>query len=236
MFGPAGVSLVVDKGQTGTRGNNILISQGNPNVSGNLAVEPIESDLAIDINQDSPSYLYLYRFSNSSWTPLLRLIPNSISLNKDVLFVDGSATINVQLPVPPGIIITGDVADRVDIQYSIVGYTDDINYNPTEADIFEQFLADTTIEYDAGDDYFGEDPNFFDQIIDGGSEPDILPSASIPDEALNSPIASFFEIDSAVIDQGVVNLQLTFNSILYFGNAWGPFQGEKTLHLVITVV
>lgn len=251
FYGPNSTSVVVDKGTTGIRGNNIFVSQGEPN--SNLSGNFIHGDLAIDISTSSPTYLFIYRYESrvisgnsvdawylnlieNSAQSIIRLIPNSISLNEEVLFVDGSATVSVQLPIPPGIEITGDIADRIDIQHSIADYTEDINFTPQEADIFDQFLAQENVEYDGGDSYFGEDPGFFDEILDGGSEPDLLPSASIPEAAINSPISSFFTTDNANIAQGVINLDITFNSIFYFGNNWSPLQGDKTIHLVITVV
>ena len=251
FYGPNSTSVIVDKGTVGLRGNNIFVSQGDPN--SNLSGSFIYGDLAIDISTSSPTYLFMYRYESrliganlvDAWylnliegssQSILRLIPNSISLNEEVLFVDGSATVSVQIPVPPGIEITGNIADRVDIQYSIAGYTEDITSTPQEADVFEQFLAQNTVQYDAGDSYFGEDPTFFDTILDGGSEPDLLPSASIPDAAINSPISSFFVVDNANIAQNLINLDVTFNSVFYFGNTWSPLQGDKTIHLVITVV
>ena len=53
-------------------------------------------------------------------------------------------------------------------------------------DVFDLFLDDTTIEYDGGDSYFGSSSSFFDEVIDGGDPPTLLPSiptTKIPDHA-----------------------------------------------------
>lgn len=46
-------------------------------------------------------------------------------------------------------------------------------------DVFELFEQDDTIEYDGGDSYFGNNASFFDEIIDGGDPPTLLPSISV---------------------------------------------------------
>jgi len=240
FFGPSSTSVALDPGIRGERGNAVLTSRGNPNIPGLVTQALVPFDLCIDVNPESPTYSFLFRYQlqddNLVWIPILRLNASSISVNKDVFFVDGTTSVNLQVPVPAGIEITGDIRDRLDLQYSIVGYTDDISYTPEEESAFEQFLAEENVQYDGGDDYFGEDPEFFDQTIDGGDPPTLLPSASIPDEALNSPISSFFEISEANIAGGIINLVVDFESILFFGGSWSPLQGEKILHLVITVV
>lgn len=148
MSGPAGVSVIVDKGQTGVRGNNILLSKGNPNIPGNLSIQPIDMDLAIDIDRSSPTYLFLYRLENLLWKPLFRLVPNSVSLNEEAFFINGQANLSLQIPIPPGIDIGPNILEKIDIQYSLASYTEDIAYNPQEEDLSEQLSYEDSSFYD----------------------------------------------------------------------------------------
>lgn len=136
LSGPSSVQVVVDKGSKGERGNNILLSRGNPNIPGNLQGTPIEFDLAIDIDSSSPTYLFLYRYMDTevssdpliitlAWQPLLRLIPNSIAINQDTVFQNGLTQVTVQVPIPPGVNLpdvpgVNDIPQLLDIQHSIV--------------------------------------------------------------------------------------------------------------------
>ena len=54
--------------------------------------------------------------------------------------------------------------------------------------------------------------------------------------ALQNPISSFFAVTGLSVVGGIANLQLTFFAIEYNSGIWIPLQGEKTVHLVITVV
>lgn len=200
LSGPSSVQVVVDKGQKGERGNNILLSRGNPNAPGNLQGTPIEFDLAIDIDNTSLSYLFMYRYMNTeissdpliiglAWEPVLRLIPNSIAINQDVFFQNGSTQVTVQIPIPPGVNLPAvpgveDIPQILDIQHSVVNK-----------------IQETT--------------------------------------DVQNPIASNLVIASdedIVINGDTVTLTITIGGVEILGGTTLPIQGNKTIHLVITVV
>jgi len=56
-------------------------------------------------------------------------------------------------------------------------------------DVFDLFEQDDTIEYDGGDNYFGNDASFFDEVIDGGDPPTLLPS--VPVQKIPDHLASY---------------------------------------------
>jgi len=196
FYGPNSTAVVVDKGTTGVRGNNIFISQGEPN--SNLTGDFVEGDLAIDILTSSPTYLFMYRYetrivnsvSITAWylnliegsdQSILRLIPNSASRNVDTTFTLGLATATVQIAIPTTFQGGGNLSDSLDIQYSIANDTD----------------ISTEIQ---------------------------------------NPISSFFAITDSSIVNNVATLELSFSAVELNGGFWVPLQGQKTIHLVITVV
>lgn len=137
ISGPASVLVEADIGQPGIRGNNIILSDGDPNVPGNISQEPIQYDIAVNIKVDDPAYLFLYYYDEIvinpgppevkafAWVPKFRLIPNALSRNVDVTFVNGQATASVTAPIPPNISIDpGAPEENIDLQYNIVNRVD----------------------------------------------------------------------------------------------------------------
>jgi len=192
LSGPTSVVVESDIGQPGRRSSTIFLSKGSPNIPGNLqGIDlPLEYDLAIDIDPESASYLFLHYYEKITidptlgieqlvWVPKLRLIPNSISKNEDTTFTNGVAIINLQLPIPPG--FQGDIQDSLFIQHNVANR--------------------------------------------------ISESTSVQD-----PISSFFAVTALSISGGAANMQLTISAMQYSSDIWIPLQGQKTVHLVITVV
>jgi len=196
FYGPNSIFVVVDKGASGVRGNNIFVSQGEPN--SNLSGDFVEGDLAIDISTSSPTYLFVYRYETriinsfpiTAWylnlidgsaQSIVRLIPNSASRNANTTFVQGQAVVTVQIAIPAAFSNGGSLTESLDIQYSIVN--------------------DTDISTDA-----------------------------------QNPISSFFAVTNSSVVNNVATLELAFSAIELNSGSWIPLQGQKTIHLVITVV
>lgn len=192
FYGPNSISVVADKGPSGTRGNLFFLSQGEPNL--NLSGDFIDGDIAIDIDTSSPTYLFIYRYETrssitawylnlleSSPSSLIRLIPNSASRNQDATFVAGQTAITAQFPLPATFDSGSDLASSIDIQYSIVNDVD----------------VSTDIQ---------------------------------------NPISSFFAITNSSIVNNVASIDLAFSAVELSQGFWVPLQGQKTIHLVITVV
>lgn len=194
LSGPASVLVQTDIGQPGIRGNIIHLSDGDPNTPGNLEQDPIQYDLAINIDTQDTGYLFLYYYDEVvvshgppevkalAWVPKFRLVPNSLSKNENVTFVNGQATASITAPVPPNVSIdTNSPEDSIDLQYNIVNRID----------------LSTSVQ---------------------------------------NPISSFFYIDSLTVNNGFATIQFVFNAIELNSGSWVPVVGEKTMHLVITVV
>jgi len=196
FYGPSSTSVVVDKGISGVRGNNVFVSQGEPN--SNLSGDFVEGDLAIDISTSSPTYLFVYRYETrivnenalTAWylnliddsaQSIVRLIPNSASRNANTTFVQGQASVTVQIAIPAAFSNGGSLTESLDIQYSIVN-------NTTQS---------TDIQ---------------------------------------NPISSFFAVTNSTIVNNVATLELAFSAVELDSGLWIPLQGQKTIHLVITVV
>lgn len=196
FYGPNSTSVVVDKGARGVRGNNIFVSQGEPN--SNLSGDFVEGDLAIDISTSSTTYLFVYRYEtrlvsgnaliawylnliDDSAQSIVRLIPNSASRNANTTFVQGQAAVTVQIAIPAAFSNGGSLTESLDIQYNIVNDTN--------------------------------------QSTD-----------------IQNPISSFFAVTNSSIANNVATLELAFSAVELISGSWIPLQGQKTIHLVITVV
>lgn len=182
LSGPSSVIVEADIGKPGVRGNIIHLSDGDPNVSGNIEATPIQYDLAININTSDAGYLFLYYFENNVWLPKFRLTPNSLSKNQDVTFVNGQATASITALIPSNVLIDPLApADSIDLQYNI-GNRIDLSTN------------------------------------------------------VQNPMSSFYYINSLTVNNGFATIEFIFNAIELDEGSWVPVTGEKTMHLVITVV
>lgn len=187
LSGPSSVLVQTDIGQPGERGNIIHLSQGDPNVPGNIDQDPIQYDLAINVDTQDAGYLFLYYYDQVApqtlaWVPKFRLIPNALSKNENVTFVNGQATVSITAPVPPNVAIDPLAPqDSIDLQYNI------------------------------------------------GNRIDLS-------TAVQNPMSSFFYINSLTVNNGFATIEFVFNAIELNSGVWVPVVGEKTMHLVITVV
>jgi hypothetical protein len=138
LGGPESITLDLDFGPQGERGSEFFVGNGNPNSNPeNIPVTPKVFDMYINLLPSDPDeeYLYLYQYQNVSgedtWTPLVKLIPNTYSTNRVVTFVDGEKSINVQVSklVPPSL-ISSITSDKFNVQYSISG-----SLNPVSSSI-----------------------------------------------------------------------------------------------------
>lgn len=192
LSGPTSVVVETDIGPQGRRSSLILLSRGDPNVPGNLQtlVPPLQHDMAIDTDPNSLTYLFLFYYElvtinpqlgiqQLAWVPKLRLIPSSVSKNVDTTFVNGIASANLQLPIPPG--FQGDIQSSLFVQHSIANK-----------------ISVTT--------------------------------------QLQNPLSTFFAVTGLAVVNGVASIDFLFSAIEYNSGFWVPLQGEKTIHLVITVV
>lgn len=53
---------------------------------------------------------------------------------------------------------------------------------------------------------------------------------------LQNPVSGFFGLAGVSVVNGIANLDIIFSMLEYNSGFWLPLQGEKTVHLVITVV
>ena len=182
LSGPSSVVVESDIGKPGIRGNIIHLSDGDPNVSGNIEAEVIQYDLAINIKPGDSGYLFLYYYENNAWYPKLRLIPNSLSKNQNVSFVNGQTTASITAAVPPNVVIDPlSPQDSINLEYNIANRID----------------LTTNVQ---------------------------------------NPISSFYAITGLNVTNGFATIDFLFNAVELNSGSWVPLQGEKTLHLVITVV
>lgn len=190
LSGPSAVVVEADIGKPGIRGNIIHLSDGDPNVPGNINADIIRYDIAINIKTEDPGYLFLYYYDQVegapagtlAWIPQFRLIPNSLSKNQDVTFVNGQATASITAAIPPNVSIDPlSPQDSISLEHNIVNRID----------------LSTSVQ---------------------------------------NPISSFYAITGLNVVNGFATIDLLFNAVELNSGSWLPVQGEKTLHLVITVV
>lgn len=190
LGGPSSIVVEADIGQPGIRGNGIFLSEGEPNVPGNIEGTPIQYDLGINADPSDAGYLFLYYYDQVegappgtlAWIPQFRLIPNALSKNENVTFVNGQATASITSFIPPNVSVDpNSPEDSIDLQYNIVNRID----------------LTTSVQ---------------------------------------NPMSSFFFINSFSFNNGLATIEFVFNAIEFNSGFWVPVQGEKTMHLVITVV
>lgn len=147
--GPTEVSVDIDFGPQGTRGSQIFVGLGNPNLSTTeIGQDPNIFDMYINIDAaDAEDYLYQYQYQNVSgtntWVRLFKLLPNTYAFNsEDRLFTDGvSTTINIPLVnLIPISNISNYSAEDFNIQYNIVGNTNPLASSMTVGAISDDKL------------------------------------------------------------------------------------------------
>lgn len=109
LGGPASVKVGLDVGPAGKRGSAIFLSNGNPNIPGNLTQTPSLLDLAINVNNLDETYRYVYQYLNvdgsNTWVQIIDLAPGIFAARINVLFNSGSATLQIPVSkiVPDGV-------------------------------------------------------------------------------------------------------------------------------------
>lgn len=136
LGGPATVDVEVDFGPEGDRGSYIFVGEGDPNSPSTvIGQDPAVFDLYINLDaSDSSDYLAMYQYQNvdgsNIWTKLLKLIPNTYSVNNTGTFVDGERSINIPvINVVPLDQVANISAANFNIQYNI------LNNNPVSSSL-----------------------------------------------------------------------------------------------------
>lgn len=136
LGGPATVDVEVDFGPEGDRGSYIFVGEGDPNSPSTvIGQDPAVFDLYINLDaSDSADYLAMYQYQNvdgsNIWTKLLKLIPNTYSVNNTGTFVDGQRSINIPvINVVPLDQVANISAANFNIQYNI------LNNNPVSSSL-----------------------------------------------------------------------------------------------------
>lgn len=122
VLGPPNiVEVLVDIGPTGTRGSQVFVGIGDPNVI-EIGQTPILNDLYINASPGA-DYGYMYQYVSSpggnTWIEILSVSPTIYSENHLTTFTSGVA--QIVIPVSNIITITGTPlsADNFSVQYSI---------------------------------------------------------------------------------------------------------------------
>lgn len=122
VLGPPNiVEVLVDIGPTGTRGSQVFVGIGDPNVI-EIGQTPILNDLYINASPGA-DYGYMYQYvaspGGNTWIEILSVSPTIYSENHLTTFTSGVA--QIVIPVSNIITITGTPlsADNFSVQYSI---------------------------------------------------------------------------------------------------------------------
>jgi hypothetical protein len=128
LDGPTSVTVNVDKGIFGIPGSQFYLSNGDPNIPGNIesSTAPARYDLCINTDPADADYLYLYQYNyvpNAqilAWIQGFKLVPNTVAKNENATFTLGSSSIEFEIELPTGYSSgTGGVPENYDIQYEI---------------------------------------------------------------------------------------------------------------------
>jgi len=132
---PEIVELLVDVGATGTRGSQIFVGIGDPNVV-EIGQTPLLNDLYINASPGA-DYGYLYQYvsqpGENLWIEILELNPTIYSVNHTTTYVNGIA--QVVIPISNITSATSLTASNFSVQFSIV------NDNPVAASMSIPALA-----------------------------------------------------------------------------------------------
>ena len=119
---PSNIEVLVDIGPEGKRGSQFLVGIGNPNTI-TIGQTPELNDLFLNAASGAGAgdiYQYRSQPGGDTWVEILNIFPSVYSINEDVVFDAGSATISI----PIADIIQGTseqlVAENFSVQYSIV--------------------------------------------------------------------------------------------------------------------
>ena len=122
VFGPPDVvEVLVDIGPTGTRGSQVFVGVGDPNII-EIGQTPNLNDLYINTSPGA-DYGYMYQYvsepGGDTWIQILKLNPTIYSQNHLTTFTSGSASIVI--PIADIVTVTGTplTAENFNVQYSI---------------------------------------------------------------------------------------------------------------------
>jgi len=122
VFGPPDVvEVLVDIGPSGTRGSQVFVGVGDPNLV-EIGQTPILNDLYINTSPGT-DYGYLYQYvsepGGDTWIQILRINPTIYSENHLTTYTDGEASIVI--PIADIVTVTGTplTAENFNVQYSI---------------------------------------------------------------------------------------------------------------------
>lgn len=125
---PETVELLVDIGPTGTRGSQVFVGLGNPNVI-SIGQTPLLNDLYIN-TFPGVNYGYLYQYVSqagaNTWIEVLKLNPTIYSVKHTTTYVNGIAE-PIVIPISNITSVTSLTASNFSVQFSIV------NDNPVAA-------------------------------------------------------------------------------------------------------
>ena len=122
VFGPPDVvEVLVDIGPSGTRGSQVFVGVGDPNLI-EIGQTPILNDLYINTSP-GVDYGYLYQYvsepGGDTWIQVLKINPTIYSENHLTTYTDGAASIVI--PIADIVTVTGTplTAENFNVQYSI---------------------------------------------------------------------------------------------------------------------
>lgn len=144
--GPSIINLVVDAGPQGQRGSQIYTGPGNP-TDEIVQLPSIQiNDMFINLNPESPDYLYLWQYNSQdgvvAWRKALRLIPNTILINPVIKFINGVAHTSV--------LYQNNYIDVKGIYFPLAAFgetTDLENLNPRDFNIQMNLISDKATAY-----------------------------------------------------------------------------------------
>ena len=122
VFGsPEVVEVLVDIGPSGTRGSQVFVGVGDPNLV-EIGQTPKLNDLYINTSPGA-DYGYLYQYvsepGGDTWIQVLKINPTIYSENHLTTYTAGAASIVI--PIADIVTVTGTplTADNFNVQYSI---------------------------------------------------------------------------------------------------------------------
>jgi hypothetical protein len=128
---PNTVEVLVDIGPTGTRGSQVFVGVGDPNIFP-IGQTPLLNDLYINASPGA-DYGYMYQYvsepGGNTWIQILEISPTLYSQLHSTTYVDGVA--QVVIPISNIVTVTGSplASNNFVVQYSIA------HDNPTASSV-----------------------------------------------------------------------------------------------------
>ena len=128
---PNTVEVLVDIGPTGTRGSQVFVGVGDPNVV-EIGQTPLLNDLYINVSPGT-DYGYMYQYvsepGGDTWIQILEINPTLYSQLHSTTYVDGVA--QIVIPISNIVTVTGSplASNNFVVQYSIA------HDNPTASSV-----------------------------------------------------------------------------------------------------